>query len=353
MQILSRVKTGKPIALVEHVPTLPHAVQDAVLRALSKDPELRFASIAEFADQLAKAANIQLTSYGPHPPTEESVSGTSVTQPAPPNNPSRHAKTKPQGVNTPRDRRRNTRGSDAEERLPTPKMPVRLVDAGAIGNLGSKVPAHQGQVAQVSHKPRDQAQPPTVRAAHARLRAPAAAAGQPTSMHKVESGRLRRYSKPKFSSERPAGTSSKPRVDTGAAKAESEAEVAALRSVLESIKKNVAQGERQQAIANARSALKMAQSGMTPALSAALTQAEQLLTPILLRAIGGPTQVLATSICDPSAQDTSLSPQHMFLLSRIGSSMTTEELLDITPLSALETLGLVLDFIDQGYLIAK
>jgi hypothetical protein len=179
------------------------------------------------------------------------------------------------------------------------------------------------------------------------------AASPATALPKVESGRLRRYSKPKISSERPVDTNTQPRTDTGVAKAERTPEAAALRSVLATIKKNVARGESERALANARTALKMAQASAAPELNAALAQAAELLTPILLHTIGGPAQVLAASIYDPSAQDKSLSPQHMFLLSRIGSSMTIEELLDITPFSVLETLGLVLDFIDQGYLVAK
>jgi hypothetical protein len=45
-----------------------------------------------------------------------------------------------------------------------------------------------------------------------------------------------------------------------------------------------------------------------------------------------------------------MSPQHMFLLSRIVNRMTIDELLDITPLSRLDTLSMVLDFQDRGYL---
>ena len=45
-----------------------------------------------------------------------------------------------------------------------------------------------------------------------------------------------------------------------------------------------------------------------------------------------------------------MSPEHVFLLSRVDGTTTIEELLDVSPLSTAETLGILLDFRDQGYL---
>ena len=45
-----------------------------------------------------------------------------------------------------------------------------------------------------------------------------------------------------------------------------------------------------------------------------------------------------------------MSPEHVFLLSRIDGTSTVEELLDVSPLSTAETLGILIDFRDEGYL---
>jgi hypothetical protein len=96
----------------------------------------------------------------------------------------------------------------------------------------------------------------------------------------------------------------------------------------------------------------MAEAYPMSALAAELERLADELVPILLAALGGSSKTLVLSKCKPTSQDISLSPQHMFLLSCIGNQATVEELLDMTPLGALETLGLVLDFIDQGYVEA-
>jgi hypothetical protein len=45
-----------------------------------------------------------------------------------------------------------------------------------------------------------------------------------------------------------------------------------------------------------------------------------------------------------------MSPEHLFLLSRIDRTTTVEELIDVSPVSAPETLGILIDFLDEGYL---
>jgi hypothetical protein len=45
-----------------------------------------------------------------------------------------------------------------------------------------------------------------------------------------------------------------------------------------------------------------------------------------------------------------MSPTHMFLASRIVGKVTIEELLDVSPLPNTETLAILLDFRDSGFL---
>jgi hypothetical protein len=52
----------------------------------------------------------------------------------------------------------------------------------------------------------------------------------------------------------------------------------------------------------------------------------------------------------PTARDESMSPHHMFIYSQVVDKMTVDELLDGTPLTAIETLSVLLDFRDRGYL---
>jgi hypothetical protein len=106
-------------------------------------------------------------------------------------------------------------------------------------------------------------------------------------------------------------------------------------------------GDELRAVAKARAALKAAQGERSPEVQSLICIASDLLRPLLLRSLGGEEKMVAL-LHPPSSQDTSLSPDQMFLLSRIDGRTTIEELLDVSPLSAPETLGILLDFSDNG-----
>ncbi len=130
---------------------------------------------------------------------------------------------------------------------------------------------------------------------------------------------------------------------------ESDAALVRLQSALDEVRQAVAFGEDQRAVAKARVLLQLAQAERTREANALIAGATDLLGPILLRNLGGRERKV--SLQQPqSSRTASMSPQHLFLLSRIDGTTTVEELLDVSPLSTPETLGILLDFRDEGYL---
>jgi tetratricopeptide (TPR) repeat protein len=78
-----RVMTTTPPPLAELAPQLPAALQGVLDRALAKDPDERFESVAEFAAELARAGAIPTTATSPgrdpHPPPPTSAATGAVT----------------------------------------------------------------------------------------------------------------------------------------------------------------------------------------------------------------------------------------------------------------------------------
>jgi eukaryotic-like serine/threonine-protein kinase len=122
-----------------------------------------------------------------------------------------------------------------------------------------------------------------------------------------------------------------------------------LRATLDEIRQAVTFGEEQRALAKARLAVQMAQAQRQREAKELLSGASELLRPILLRSLGGSHRRVSLVRSD-SRGVPSMSPEHVFLLSRVDGTTTIEELLDVSPLSTAETLGILLDFRDQGYL---
>ena len=122
-----------------------------------------------------------------------------------------------------------------------------------------------------------------------------------------------------------------------------------LRITLEEIRQAVAFGEEQRAISKARHAVQIARNARRQEPRELLSNAVDLLRPLLLRSLGGSQR--RVSIESSNQVDSSrLSPEHLFLLSRVDGTTTIEELLDTSPLTAAETLGILLDFRDLGCL---
>jgi hypothetical protein len=122
-----------------------------------------------------------------------------------------------------------------------------------------------------------------------------------------------------------------------------------LRATLDEIRQAVTFGEDQRALAKARLAVQMAQAHRQREAKELLSGASELLQPILLRSLGGSHRRVSL-VHSESRGTPSMSPEHVFLLSRVDGTTTIEELLDVSPLTTAETLGILLDFRDQGYL---
>jgi hypothetical protein len=122
-----------------------------------------------------------------------------------------------------------------------------------------------------------------------------------------------------------------------------------LQAAMDEVRQAVTFGEDQRALSKARAVLQLAQADRSRETKEMLTNSAELLSPILLRSLGGLSR--RVSLWQPeSARSVSMSPEHVFLLSRIDGTTTVEELIDVSPLSAAETLGILIDFRDEGYL---
>ena len=374
VDVLSKVVNVAPLPLTQYAPDIPDDVQNVVLRGLSKDPTKRYATISEFAENLMRAAHVQLTSFNPLKELQPNKPALGVPDQAPAQVTPRRAKTKPQGSTRAADRRATPYEDDIERRIPTPRAVVKPFVDLASGADGSKYLAKAAPAEAVSRDlesdgarekptarsrsskprhPKEESPHTTVRPPRARLRAAAKSTGPREPATKVESGRIRRYSKPKVATGGSSPPSSSGKVKTQAKASDNLPQVATMRQALEKVRTSAALHQEKRALDDARSALKLAQTDRSQAVRSALSGAADLIVPILLRAVGGPKRVLALNEQVPVAQGAALEPQHMFLLSRIGSKTTIEELLDVTPLSAAETLGMLLDFVDQGFLTLK
>ena len=111
----------------------------------------------------------------------------------------------------------------------------------------------------------------------------------------------------------------------------------------------LALGDDSLALLNARAALRLIREQHSPQSAHLISTAAELILPLLLAALGGKNKTIRM-VHRPSSKDDALSPTHMFLASRIDKATTIEELLDISPLSSAETLGILLDFRDDGFL---
>ena len=115
------------------------------------------------------------------------------------------------------------------------------------------------------------------------------------------------------------------------------------------VRQAVTFGEDFRALAKARTLMQLVQSSRSADAKKVLSRATDLLGPIFLRSLGGRDRKV--SLVQPqSSSGKSMSPEHVFLLSRIDGTTTVEELLDVSPMSPAETLAILVDFHDQGYL---
>lgn len=119
---------------------------------------------------------------------------------------------------------------------------------------------------------------------------------------------------------------------------------------IDEVRQAVTFGEEQRAITKAHAALHLVQSERSRETRQVLANAAELLSPIFLRSLGGLDRKVRLTQAPASPTQSPMSPEHVFLLSRIDGTTTVEELVDVSPLSATETLGLLVDFRERGLL---
>jgi len=303
VQILAKVVTERPVPLTEYVPDIPKSIQDVVLRGLAKDPFQRYPTIGDFASSLTRAAQPLLS-----PDSALLGARSQEIQASVQRAPTLDAKRRQRTTRRPQANL-NSRESVPAEKVTTQKLkPVKpRLRAPARGN---------GLVVDSSERVRNRTGSP--------LRETAACG----------------VDLPDVAKHGPITTPHNPANRTGAN---------AVRSLLDEVHRSVTIGDELRAVAKARAALKAAQGERSPEVQSLICIASDLLHPILLRSLGGEERMV-TLLHPPSSQDKSLSPDQMFLLSRIDGRTTIEELLDVSPLSAPETLGILLDFSDNGFM---
>ncbi len=346
VKTLAKVVGEEPRSLTELAPGIPKELAAVVARGLAKEPSKRFASIMEYADKLADAIGLSL---GPKPASwigaHESV--TSNKKPTP----VEEAKKPSEQSTLARKRARTARAPasrESEARLPIPTVP----------KSDSAPPSRAPTLSAPNPRLRRSDPPPGLdtsesiqnsrRPPRARLRG-----GLPGEDNSASAGRPRTsVSTPPPVDETPAHSSAGTLISRGTPKPVSaplSQAMVQLRAAMDEVRQAVTFGEDQRAFAKARVVLQLAQADRSRETKELLTNSGELLSPILLRSLGGLSRKV--SLWQPqSASSASMSPEHVFLLSRIDGTTTVEELLDVSPLSTAETLGILIDFRDEGYL---
>ncbi len=329
IEILTKVVSESPPPLTHYLPNLPISIQDVVLRGLAKDPFQRYPTIADFADRFARAAQVLISS--------EQLLIASQTQQIP--NSAQRALT-----------------HDANHRQRTTK-PFR--PAPTVGSSGPKPAADCTSVAPnrrlIGRNPPSSADSSgevitrKIKPDRSPLRAPARSHDRINDSAQSGSQKTRGPIEDEQEGQciLPAVVE---RADSAALpEAKQGNDMKAAQLLLSEVKRALAVGNEFLALHSVRAALRLMRDAQSPEVAAIISNATDVILPTLLHALGGQDKVISMRY-RPSTTDSSINPTHMFLASRIDSPTTIEELLDVSPPSNAETLGILLDFRDKGFL---
>lgn len=122
-----------------------------------------------------------------------------------------------------------------------------------------------------------------------------------------------------------------------------------LMTELESTRRALAFGEQLNAYRHAQRCLAVADTLAADVSREALADALPLLETVLLAQLGGPRQRVR-ALGTPEVSDTRVTPEHVYLLSRLDGTPSIDEVLDLSPLARVDTLRCLLAFRDQGLL---
>jgi serine/threonine protein kinase len=377
MTVLQKVVTEEPRAMSEIASHIPAALDKVIQRALAKHPDHRYANVIEFAQQLALAAGWSLPSPAKSGRPEAEAPGakassvapaiaraevsTAQSSDAPPVLPSpplvsptsateranEQATTTPAPLSrrasemakTEYAARRDNQTSDA------PPISRREVRSGLLPPEPAPSPA-------IAHEPRtDPRNSPQFDAE--RSDRSSQQGSDPSLSHDRSSGIGDRLSP---IADRPSSPDKTPSTQPspGAAPATTPPAGAGRRYRPVSSPHLDPVGEVRHAIAQARqalgfedielaanyaeAALAMADRSKAPALGELVSDAATLFTIVFERRLGNPQRPITVRDLQKSDSQESLSPEHMFLLTRLDSASTVEEAIDLSPLPRLQTL---------------
>jgi len=384
---LTKVLNEDPPLLCDTAPGVSRAIAEVVRRGLAKSPIDRFPTIMEFAEAFAHAAAFSLA---PNQTAWNNENATQNKHRTPPLGEMRSADTLLPPASSAEQTRPNT-SLDSENRLPIPTVPRPPLDSAGLWphspaqtlqrQPSTPPPAATARRSIAPLAPRPitaprssvpPSNPPSSVPANSRLRTSEPPAPQSTSELPRESLRPARLPQRDSLYGNERGHDALNSAPTEPTNASGIAHISAppvgdftyrrhevepylenvmgeLRITLEEIRQAVMFGEELSAISKARHAVQIARNARRPESRELLSNAGDLLRPLLLRSLGG-SQRRVNIEHGMQVDSSRLSPEHLFLLSRVDGTTTIEELLDTSPLTAAETLGILLDFRDLGCL---
>lgn len=298
-ELLRKVAHEKPPPTSEFVPGIGASVDQVIMRAMAKDPDDRFATVQDFAYELAQAAGIAL--HSAPPPLAQ------TSRPA-------HRSQPPLMASLPQQPW-DAQDAHQEMNLPLPEVPVERVRAPERPQPVRRAPRSHGS----EEAPNDSSLPPPPARPVPEPAPTTLRSGMPASL--------------------PAAAAEVP-------------SIAELAGAITEVRRAMAFGEKQRALVQARRAIHLAHVAASNEAKQLLVEASSTLELVLLPAVGGLQKRLALKECSP-AERADLTPGHFFLVSRLESPITVEELLDMSPFTRPETLGFVADLIAQQIVVVS
>ena len=315
------------------------------MRGLAKDPFQRYPSIGDFADKLARAAQLVISSEQLRLETMPKAM-TNSAQRAPTLDASpRQRTTKPLRPTDEKAASTSDRATAYASVIPDP----RLLTQNPRPAAAEKTKPVRARLRSPVHF--EEASVEALRGGSQRIRKPAdGRQRQPSIPDVVDAGHEAAVPEAKLPTNTelarhladPAHEAALPE-----AKLPTNAESAQL--MLLHVKQAVALGDKSRAVSGARAAIKLIQGENSQQVATLIASAGDVILPLLLEALGGSEAAISLRQ-RPSSNSSSISPTHMFLASRIVDKTTVEEIMDISHLSKAETLGILLDFRDEGLL---
>jgi serine/threonine protein kinase len=288
MTVLQKVISERPRPITELVPELPPAIDAILQRALDKHPNARFSSILELAGQLETAAR-----------GAASLSVPPVLSGA--------------GSDRPPESRLTPAGSPASRR----ESETAKTEYAA----GNGVLAAAASAASATHQLRIDAE-----------RTEPEVPGRPPFDSVPEGDRMTPVS-PSFRRRR----STAPKTDP----------VEGVNGAIHQARQALAFDDIELAVSYAEAAIDTAAEAQQPAIDKLIEDASTLFSLIFERTLGGLKRHLAVLGTPKTDSQDRLSPQQVFLLTRLDGATTVEEALDLSPLSRVLTLRLLVALMRQ------